>query len=161
MKSIFLVLLLLTAAHSISSAQQQPFTEEDCGWNTFPRGLSKGYTTYSSAAIDSLPFLGKTIHVDTEPYLDGKKLHRNLVYPERAKKLGLQAVFTFIVEVDEQGKASEAFVECARGVRTNAEFREFQDSALEAIRKTAFIPAQKFGKSIPCWMRIPIAFRLY
>jgi hypothetical protein len=161
MKSIFLVFLLLAAAHAISSAQQQPFTAEDCGWNTFPSGLSKGYGLYSSAAIDSLPFLGKTIHVDTEPYLDRKKLSRNLVYPERAKKLGLQAILSFIVLVDEQGKASEVFAECAQGVRTNAEFREFKDSALEAIKKAVLIPAQKSGKSIQCWMRVPIVFRLY
>jgi hypothetical protein len=142
---------------------KSPCLDGNTAWNTFLTGYSKGYPLFSSTAIDSIPGVGRTIHVDEEPYIDRKKLYRTIVYPDGMKRIGMEAILSFVVLISESGRCTEAFVECARGrgtILTKRDFEEFHSSAMNGLKSAAFLPGKKDGKAVRCWMSVPVNFQL-
>ena len=164
---LFLLALVLSVFSSYRGTAQlrtiSPCLNGNTAWNTFSTGYSKGYSSFSSKAIDSIPGIGRTVHVDEEPYIDRKKLYRTMVYPDDMKKIGIEAILSFVVLINESGQCTEAFVECARGrgtVLTKQDFEKFESAAMQSIKSATFIPGKKDGKSVQCWMPVPINFQI-
>lgn len=158
-----LVLCIFFFYRGEAQSRKSPCLDGDTTWNTFLTGYSKGYPLYSSMAIDSIPGVGRTIHVDEEPYIDRKKLYRTMVYPDDMKRIGIEAIISFVVLISESGRCTEAFVECARArgtVLTKRDFEEFHRSAMNGLKSASFLPGKKDGKPVRCWMSVPINFQL-
>lgn len=159
-----LVLSIFFLHRGEAQPSKSPCLDGNTTWNTFLTGYSKGYPLFSSTAIDTIPGIGHTIHVDEEPYIDRKKLYRTIVYPNGMKKLGIEAILSFVVLISESGQCTEAFVECARGrgtVLTKQDFEEFRASAMNGLKSATFLPGKKDGKPVRCWMSVPIHFQLH
>jgi len=158
-----LVLCVFFFQRGEAQPRKSPCLDGNTTWNTFLTGFSKGYPLFSSKAIDSIPGIGRTVHVDEEPYIDRKKLYRTIVYPDDMKKIGMEAILSFVLLISESGQCVEAFVECARGrgtVLTKRDFEEFHSSAMNGLKSATFLPGKKDGKPVRCWMSVPINFQL-
>ncbi|MFN3505753.1 MAG: TonB family protein [Caldimicrobium sp.] len=81
-------------------------------------------------------------------------LHREMpVYPLIARRLGKEGVVKLRLTIDERGRLLE--VEVLEGAGYG-----FTESALEAVKKSTFIPAYKEGKPIMCKALLTIRFTL-
>jgi TonB family protein len=75
-------------------------------------------------------------------------------YPLEARQKGYQGDVLVRVEVLPNGQVGQVEVERSSG------YELLDQSALATVKKWRFIPARKGGVAIPCWVNIPIKFRL-
>ena len=99
------------------------------------------------------PTVDETIAVNKQPFVDGSLIQSNLVYPELAKKAGIEGKVTLRVLIRKNGKAKKFIIEI-----TDSEL--FNKSAGDAVMKSQFLPALQNGKPIACWLSVPISFKL-
>ena len=99
------------------------------------------------------PTVDETIAVNKQPFVDGTLIQSNLVYPELAKKAGIEGKVTLRVLIRKNGKAKKFIVET-----TDSEL--FNKSAGDAVMKSQFLPALQNGKPIACWLSVPISFKI-
>ena len=95
---------------------------------------------------------------DESGFSDAAKSLHNLddliVYPEEAKKLGLEGKVTFAVLVDESGKVQKVDIE-------KADNDIFRQPVIEAVSKIHFPPSRKNGKPTMIWYIKSVLFKLY
>ncbi len=84
---------------------------------------------------------------------DEDELRKNIVYPEKAKKDGIEGKVVVRVLVDKNGKIQNKIIE-------HSTDRIFNEAAVEAIDKTKFEPAKLNGKPIKGWVSVPVEFKL-
>jgi TonB family protein len=75
-------------------------------------------------------------------------------YPLEAKNKAYEGKVLLQVEVLSNGRVGEIFVKESSG------YDVLDQSALDTVKKWRFIPARKGGIAIPCWVNIPITFKL-
>jgi protein TonB len=81
-------------------------------------------------------------------------LHKEMpVYPMMARKLGKEGKVVLKLTIDENGNLLDVEVMDKAGYGLT-------EAALEAVRKSTFLPAKKDGKPIPSRALLPIRFRL-
>jgi len=81
-------------------------------------------------------------------------LHREMpVYPMMARKLGREGKVVLKLTIDENGNLSDVEVIDKAGYG-------FTEAAVEAVKKSTFLPAKKDGKPIASRALLPIRFRL-
>jgi TonB family protein len=76
-------------------------------------------------------------------------------YPLEAREKGYQGDVVVKVEVLPNGQVGQVEVEKSSG------YEILDQSAVTTVKKWRFIPARKGGVAIPCWVNIPIKFRLH
>jgi len=85
-------------------------------------------------------------------------LQKNLIYPEKARKKGIEGVVVLHVLIGKNGRVLQAKV-------LKSLNDELNSAAIQAIKKTKWKPAlqKKDGKEIPVsvWVSIPVVFRLH
>jgi len=77
----------------------------------------------------------------------------NVKYPKTAKEAGVEGKVFVQAIIDETGKIVKT--EIVRSVS-----KECDMAAVEAIKKTKWLPAEKDGKAVSAEVRIPIQFKL-
>jgi protein TonB len=93
-----------------------------------------------------MPFVA----IESQPEL----IHREpAVYPEIAKKIGLQGRVVIEVTIDAQGKPIQAKV-----IKSASDV--FNEAAIEAVMKYSFKPAMMSTGPVTAKVMIPIDFRL-
>lgn len=102
---------------------------------------------------DPDPSPDETISVNKQPYVDNSQIMGKLVYPELAKKAGLEGKVVLRVLVRRNGTVKKYLVE-----KSDSEL--FNKSAGDAVMKTQFLPALQNGKPVACWLSVPISFKL-
>ncbi len=118
---------------------------------TKPEGLT---TTNAQTLKDSLPAPYDFVPVDEEPFIDIQTLMQKVVYPEVAKKLGLEGKVNVRILVLPDGSVSRrSFVEYS-------DVHLFDSSALNSVYATHWEPAKRAGKTVSCWVSVPISYRL-
>lgn len=81
-------------------------------------------------------------------------LHREMpIYPMMARKLGREGKVMLKLTIDEKGNLSDVEVIDKAGYG-------FTEAAVEAVKKSTFLPAKKDGKPIASWALLPIRFQL-
>lgn len=81
-------------------------------------------------------------------------LHKEMpIYPMMARKLGREGKVILKLTIDEKGNLLNAEVMEKAGYG-------FTEAAVEAVKKSTFLPAKKDGKSIASRALLPIRFRL-
>ena len=123
---------------------QQPATQP-----VVPPPTTQPVQQQTKPAVSSpapMPFVA----IESQPEL----IHREpAVYPEIAKKIGLQGRVTVEVTIDAQGKPIQAKV-----VKSASDV--FNEAAIEAIMKYSFKPAMMSTGPVTAKIMIPIDFRL-
>lgn len=95
------------------------------------------------------------IAVENEPVLIGglESVQKSIVYPEIARKAGIEGrVFVQFV-IDEKGNVLNPVV--LRGIGGGCD-----EAALEAVKKAKFIPGKQRGRAVRVQYSIPVVFRL-
>jgi protein TonB len=101
-------------------------------------------------AAESTPAPMPFVAIESQPEL----LHREAaVYPEIAKKMGLQGRVTVEVTIDAQGKPIQAKV-----IKSASDI--FNEAAIEAVMKYSFKPAMMSTGPVTAKIMIPIDFRM-
>jgi protein TonB len=112
-------------------------------------------TTINTQTLkDSLPAPYDFVPIDDLPDIDIKMVQQNLVYPIVANNLGLEGKVVLRVLLMPDGSvSSRSFVEYS-------DVHLFDSSAMQAVRTANRTPAKRAGKPVPCWVSVPIRFRL-
>ncbi len=93
------------------------------------------------------------IPVEKEPSVDIKELQKRVVYPELAKRAGIEGKVTVRVLVGKNGSPKKYMVESTDSETLN-------QAAVDAIMKSVFTPAIQNNQPIDCWVSIPVLFKL-
>ena len=75
-------------------------------------------------------------------------------YPKAAKEKGIEGTVIVQVFIDEKGRVKETKI--MKGIPNSG----LDEAAIEAIKKTRFIPAKAREKKVGVWISIPVNFRL-
>lgn len=82
-----------------------------------------------------------------------KSIQEKIVYPEIAKRAGVEGKVYILAFVNEQGEVTKAQV--IKGIGAGCD-----EAALNAVLKTRFTPGKQRGKPVKVQVSIPIIFRL-
>lgn len=93
------------------------------------------------------------VPVEKEPYIDIKELQKKVVYPDLAKRAGIEGKVNIRVLVGKNGVPKKHLVESTDSDLLN-------DAAIKAVMSSVFTPAIQNNQPIDCWVSIPIVFRL-
>jgi TonB family protein len=93
------------------------------------------------------------VPVEKEPYIDIKELQKKVVYPDLAKRAGIEGKVNIRVLVGKNGAPKKHIIESSDSDLLN-------DAAVRAVMTSQFTPAIQNNQPIDCWVSIPIVFRL-
>ncbi len=93
------------------------------------------------------------IPVEKEPYVDIRELQKKVVYPDIAKRAGIEGKVNIRVLVGKNGVPKKHIIESSDSDLLN-------DAAVKAVMNSVFTPAIQNNQPIDCWVSIPIVFRL-
>lgn len=99
-----------------------------------------------------LPQHGEFVAVEVEPQVITKNPP---VYPELARKAGVEGVVYLDILVDKEGRVRDVQVLKPSGSNVG-----FEEAALEAAKKWTFSPAIQNGKPVACWMTQRVVFQI-
>jgi protein TonB len=88
-----------------------------------------------------------------EPVGGIKAIQEKIVYPEIAKRAGVEGKVYILAFVDESGSVTKAQV--LKGIGAGCD-----EAALDAVLKTKFKPGKQRGKPVKVQVSIPIVFKL-
>lgn len=80
-------------------------------------------------------------------------IQSKVIYPEIAKKAGIEGTVVIRAAIDEKGNVIKTVI--AKGIGAGCD-----EAAVEAIRKVKFKPGSQRGKPVKVWLSIPIRFKL-
>ena len=78
---------------------------------------------------------------------------KKVVYPENAKKFGIEGKVYLIAYINESGEVDD--VKVIKGLQGGCE-----EAAMTAVRATKFSPAKQNGAAVKVQLSIPIAFKM-
>jgi periplasmic protein TonB len=88
-----------------------------------------------------------------EPIGGIKAIQEKIIYPEIAKRAGVEGKVYILAFVDESGAVTKAQV--LKGIGAGCD-----EAALDAVQKTKFKPGKQRGKPVKVQVSIPIIFKL-
>lgn len=95
----------------------------------------------------------KFIEIDEMPKLDNDAFVKNLKYPENARKEGIEGSVILKALINKDGKAEKVEI-------LETDNKIFNQSAIDAIKKTAFKPGRDKGKNVSAWVTVPVRYKL-
>jgi TonB family protein len=90
---------------------------------------------------------------EQDPQFKLRELQSNVIYPEEAVKSGIQGKVVIRIFLNVQGKPTKIEIQSSSSKLLN-------QAAINAVKKTEFLPAMKDGKAEGVWLSIPILFQL-
>jgi protein TonB len=81
------------------------------------------------------------------------EIQKKIVYPEIAKRAGVEGKVYVLAFVDESGLVTDAKI--IKGIGAGCD-----EAALEAVKKTKFKPGKQRGKAVRVQVSIPVVFKL-
>jgi protein TonB len=93
------------------------------------------------------------VSVEKEPYIDLTELQKKVVYPEIARRAGIEGKVNIRVLVGKNGKPKKYIIESTDSELLNS-------AAATAVMNSVFTPAILGNQPIDCWVSIPINFRM-
>lgn len=129
------------------------FGDDDAVLGT-PDGVSNGTIasaepSEASNIDDPLMFVAHEV----EPDVDYAGLQRLIVYPDMAKRHGVEGTVTIQVLVDVDGKPAKVVV--YKGVNV-----WLDNEAVRAASLATYTPAQQSNRAVAAWLTIPVVFSL-
>lgn len=99
------------------------------------------------------PGVDEFIPVEKEPYIDLGDLQKKIVYPEIARRAGIEGKVTIRVLVEKDGRPKRYRIESSDNEALN-------DAAVKAVMASVFTPAIQNDRPVTCWVTLPVVFRL-
>ncbi|MDT3696647.1 MAG: energy transducer TonB [Ignavibacterium sp.] len=81
------------------------------------------------------------------------EIQKKIVYPEIAKRTGVEGKVYVLAYVNEQGTVTDAKI--MKGIGAGCD-----EAALDAVKKTKFTPGKQRGKPVKVKVWVPVAFKL-
>jgi len=81
------------------------------------------------------------------------EIQKKIVYPEIAKRAGVEGKVYVLAFVDESGNVTDAKI--IKGIGAGCD-----EAALDAVKKTKFKPGKQRGKAVRVQVSIPVVFKL-
>ncbi len=103
--------------------------------------------------IEDEPGIDDFIPVEKEPVVDLATLQKSIIYPEMARRAGVEGQVIVRVLVGKDGKPKKSVVQYS-------DSKMLDKAAKAAVMKQVFTPAIQNGRAITCWVSIPISFKL-
>lgn len=132
----------------------------NCTWDAITRpsdGLDEGIPSLPSEitveVYEEEPGVYEPTPVEREPFIDIRELQKLVVYPELAKRAGIEGRVYVRVLVGKNGVPKKHIIE-----RTDSDL--LNDAAAKAVMSAIFTPAIQNNHPVECWVSIPIFFRL-
>lgn len=88
-----------------------------------------------------------------EPIGGISEIQKKIVYPEIAKRAGVEGKVYVLAFVDESGNVTDAKI--IKGIGAGCD-----EAALDAVKKTKFKPGKQRGKAVKVQVSIPVVFKL-
>jgi protein TonB len=88
-----------------------------------------------------------------EPVGGISEIQKKIVYPEIAKRAGVEGKVYVLAFVDESGNVTDAKI--IKGIGAGCD-----EAALDAVKKTKFKPGKQRGKPVKVQVSIPVVFKL-
>jgi len=93
------------------------------------------------------------VKVDSAPTVDLEVLQKNVVYPEIARKAGVEGTVMVRALISKSGKVIKTII-------SSSDSDLFNKSAQKAVKKAKFTPAKDKGEAVCCWVTLPIKYKL-
>ena len=93
------------------------------------------------------------IPVEKQPYTDMSELQKSVVYPDMARKAGIEGRVVLRVLVEKDGSVRKVLVQ-------QSDSQLLNQAAIDAVEKATFTPAQQNGNPVMVWVSIPVKFSL-
>lgn len=122
------------------------------GGNGVEDGLMSLITDSTEVREEELEVLD-AMQVSRLPVVDIRDLQRKIVYPEMAKRMGIQGAVVVSVLIAKDGRPKKYIIE-----RSDSEL--LNDAASKAVMEGIYVPAILENRPVECWVSIPIYFRL-
>ncbi|MBX7153860.1 MAG: energy transducer TonB [Bacteriodetes bacterium] len=90
---------------------------------------------------------------EVEPQLDFASFQKAVVYPDILRNINKEGTVLLAVLVGTDGKIMKINVE-------QSDHNMFTESAIRAVKTQTFAPARQNNQAVPCWIRIPVTFKL-
>ena len=103
--------------------------------------------------IEKEPDPEEFIAVEQEPQVDLGELQRKIVYPEMARRAGIEGQVIVRVLVGKDGRPMKTLIQ-------HSDSQMLDQAAKDAVMKSVFTPGIMNGNAIVCWVSIPIKFKL-
>ena len=91
--------------------------------------------------------------VDKEPYIDIAELQKRIIYPDIARRAGIEGTVNIRVLIDKKGNPKKYIIEATDSDLLNK-------AAADAVMSSRFTPAIQGNTPLDCWISIPINFRM-
>ncbi|MEI6091687.1 MAG: TonB family protein, partial [bacterium] len=121
----------------------------------FSENIDLGNEISINKDIVSIPDLGSFVAVEEAPKIaDYGALTKSVVYPEIAKRAGIEGKVIVAVYIDKYGKPRKTKI-------TNSPNAILDQAAIDAVMKyTGYVPAIQNKQPVGCWLQVPINFGL-
>lgn len=116
-------------------------------------GNGVGGGTTKTVVPPTIPDDGELSFAEEEPVFDYDILRRSVVYPELARRNGVEGTVVVKVYVDEQGHVRDIRVHQSDHALLN-------EAAVRGVRGITFKPGRQNGQPVGCWLYIPVRFTL-
>jgi protein TonB len=93
------------------------------------------------------------IPVEKPPIVDLQKLAKSVIYPDLAKRGGIEGKVIIKVLIGKDGLPQKTILD-------HSDNRIFDTAAITAVMAATYTPAIAEGKPIACWVSIPVTFKL-
>lgn len=103
--------------------------------------------------MEQEPGMDEFIPVEKEPFIDLGELQKRVVYPEMARKAGIEGRVIVRVLVGKDGRPTKAVIE-------DSDSQMLDQAAKDAIMRSVFTPGIQNKQPVICWVSIPIRFKL-
>lgn len=90
---------------------------------------------------------------DVMPACDLSQLQKSIVYPEKARKQGVEGKVMLKVLVGADGKVKNIKV-------IHSDSKLLNNAAKKAVKHTTFTSAKKGDRNVKAWVVLPVVFRL-
>ncbi|MBK9250023.1 MAG: energy transducer TonB [Ignavibacteria bacterium] len=106
-------------------------------------------------AVDIEPSPDDFVQVEREPEPDYARLSTNTIYPEMARRAGIQGkvIIRVLIGKDGMPKPGKYKIE-------DSSHELFNQPTIDAVMKTPFTPALQKGQPIEVWVTVPMNFQL-
>ncbi len=93
------------------------------------------------------------VPLEKRPSFDPVELARNIIYPEVAKKAGIEGTVQVSIWISKSGKPTKVVIRESPSTTLN-------NAAKDAIMQTTFSPGIQNNQAVGSWLTIPVVFRL-
>lgn len=93
------------------------------------------------------------VEVEEEAHCDMADLQRRVVYPEIARRNGIEGVVVLRALVDRRGNVVRTIVD-------RSDNRVLEEAARDAVIKTRFTPAIQNKAPVAMWIQVPVSFQI-